>query len=306
MLLQNEFPLLRSYNLPSYNISYPKNGNYLISSLFLQVPSIILTIRKEKKILAKIIEKEHIDGIISDNRFGVYHAKIPSVYITHQLRVLSGFTTFFTTKIHQKIYEKFNEIWVPDIYGKSNFSGELSSTKLPKEQLKFIGVLSRFKLQKLPLKYNILVVLSGIEPQRTLLENKLLNELKHFNGKVLFIRGVFSEKEITASSNIMVKNHLLSHELEQVINESDLVIARSGYSTIMDMAVLGKKTFFIPTTGQKEQEYLAELMDFKKISPYSKQEDFNLNELKKVKKYHGFQPVKTTIHLELFQLFNSK
>ena len=111
-LLQKEFPQLRSLKLPSYSISYGKN---LKRNLLLQFPKILSAVKKERKIIAQIIEKEtNIVGIISDNRFGVLNAKIPSVYITHQLTVLSGFTTFFTRKIHQSIIKNFDECWVPD------------------------------------------------------------------------------------------------------------------------------------------------------------------------------------------------
>ena len=54
-------------------------------------------------------------------------------------------------------------------------------------------------------------------------------------------------------------SHLNGEELNQAMVDADIVISRSGYSTIMDLARLGKKAIFIPTPGQTEQtSYLAE------------------------------------------------
>lgn len=305
-MLQKEFPLLKSYTLPAYNIKYPKNGAFLKWKLFFQLPSIISAIKKEQEIVAQLIKDENIKGIISDNRFGVCSAKIPSVYITHQLNVLSGFTTFITSKIHQKIAQKFTEIWIPDTTEQPNFSGKLSCFEASKKPIKHIGILSRFQAKKTPIKYDLLLLLSGIEPQRTLLENKLLVELNNFKGSILLVRGILSNNKLLAPTNFKVINYLLSKDLENAINQSELVIARSGYSTIMDLAALGKNAFFIPTPGQNEQEYLAKLMQNHQIAPYSKQQHFNLKKLEAVKNYNGFSKTKTEVALKLFNLFNGK
>ncbi|WP_372746237.1 glycosyltransferase [Lutibacter sp.] len=272
--------------------------------LLLSIPSIISAVKKEKQLVAEIINKENLVGIISDNRFGVYSSKIPSVYITHQLNVLSGFTTFLTSKIHQKIIKKFTECWVPDVECEQNVSGKLGRLKSHNFTIKYIGVLSRFKKQEIALKYDLTVLLSGPEPQRTLLENKLLSELKNYVGNVLFIRGVLNDNEtISVAKNIKIVNYLLANELETALNESNLILARSGYSTIMDLAVLGKKAFFIPTPGQNEQEYLAKLCQLRKIAPFVKQKDFNLKKLEVLEEFEGFKQVETELDFGLFQLF---
>lgn len=307
VLLQKEFPFLKYYKLPSYNIKYAKKGKYLKLKLLLAAPSIFLASKKEERIVAQIIVKEQISGIISDNRLGVFSKKIPSVYITHQLKVLSGITTFFTSKIHQKFIQKFDECWVPDIKVKYNLSGELGHLNTNKIKTKHIGVLSRFQPKKETLKYDLLVLLSGPEPQRSLLEIKLLSELKDCQGSILFVRGVLTEKEeISASKNFKIVNYLLSKDLEVAINESDVIISRSGYSTIMDLAVLGKKAFFIPTPGQFEQEYLAERLKKMGIAPFVNQQNFTKENLKEITKYSGFNSIKTEIDLNLFKLFQGK
>ena len=303
-MLQKEFPFLKSYTLPSYNIKYTKSSKNLKFKLLLSIPSILLAVKKEKEITAKILAKENIVGIISDNRFGVYNAKIPSIYITHQLNVLSGNTTFITSKVHQKIIQKFTECWVPDNEDISNLSGKLGHLNNSKFPIKYVGVLSRFQNKEIAVKYNLLVLLSGPEPQRTLLEVKLINELKAFKGAVLFVRGVFDDaNKLVMQNNFKVVNYLLSNQLEEVVNASDVVIARSGYSTIMDLAVLGKKAFFIPTPGQFEQEYLAKRLMENGIAAYTTQEKFKLNQLDKIDSFSGFKAGKSIFNLDFFKLF---
>ncbi|WP_317043596.1 glycosyltransferase [Lutibacter flavus] len=314
LLLQKEFPLLKSIKLPSYNIKYSKTGRNLKFKLLLSVPSVISAVNKEHKIIAQIINKENIAGIISDNRFGVYNSKIPSVYVTHQLNVLSGNTTGITSRTHQKIIKNFNECWVPDFEDDQNFSGNLSHLEKHNFNLKYIGILSRLKSVKCKIENNLLVLLSGPEPQRTLLEEKVLEALKNYSGKVLFVRGTLnnnskleaSNPPTGQSGNIKIINFLLTTDLEKAIIKSEIVIARSGYSTIMDLAVLGKKAFFIPTPGQFEQEYLAELMQNKLIAPFSNQKEFNLERLTSLINYKGFEKSESKIDLKLFQLFEGK
>ena len=306
-LLQKEFPSLKSYKLPSYNIQYTKKGHSLKLSLLFRIPSIISTVKKEKKRIHEIIEKEKIKGLISDNRFGVYSKKIPSVYITHQLNVLSGNTTFLTSKIHQRIIRKYDQCWVPDIDSSNNLTGDLGHLKGNSLSVNYIGIISRFQFKKSEIKYDLLVLLSGPEPQRTELENKLLTELRNFKGNVLVVRGILSEQNSIAIPNkFKVKDYMLTDQLEKAINQSNFVIARSGYSTIMDLAALGKKAFFIPTPGQFEQIYLAERIKEKKIAPFCKQDDFSIDKLEQITKYTGFKNSTSKIELELFKLFDGK
>ncbi len=305
--MQKEFPLLKTYRLPSYNIQYAKKGQNLKYKLFCSIPSIIAAVKKERILVNEIIENEKIFGLISDNRFGVYSKKIPSVYITHQLNVLSEKTTYITTKIHQKIIQKFDECWVPDNAEGSNFSGSLGNLHTHKLSIKHIGILSRFQPKKSEINYDLLVLLSGVEPQRTFLENILLKELKSFGGRLLFVRGVLTKRNlIMAPKSFKIIDYLSSNELEKAINQSNIVIARSGYSTIMDLAALGKKAFFIPTPGQFEQWYLANSLKEKRIAPFCEQQYFSKEKLKEIENYNGFKIRKSSVDLELFKLFDGK
>ncbi|WP_179343333.1 glycosyltransferase [Winogradskyella ursingii] len=304
-LLRKEFPNLQSFDLPSYNITYPKKGKRLKLKLILDVPHFLKTIYKEKHFIQNFIENEKINGIISDNRFGVRHKNIPSVFITHQLRVLSGSTTWLSSRLHQYIISKFDECWVPDHSGIPNLSGKLGHVEDFKTTTKYIGPLSRFKKELLPKKYQLLVILSGPEPQRTYLEEKLLEELKSYEKKVLFVKGkVEIEQQLFTSGNITIYNFMTSKTLEKAINESELILSRSGYSTIMDLAHLKKKAFFIATPGQFEQEYLAKKLKASGIAPSCSQSDFKISMLKELEKYSGFKSIENDVDYEaLFSLF---
>lgn len=304
MLLQKEFPQLTSYKLPSYNIKFSK-GNRLKYKLFLNIPRFLIAAIKEREVTEEIISKENISGIISDNRFGVRSVKIPSVYITHQLNVLSGNTTSITSRFHQRIISKFDECWVPDNINKPRFSGELSRVKWKGLKVKFIGTISRFKRKSATNKYDLLVILSGPEPQRSILEKKLLVQLKEYNKIVLFVRGIISNDQAPyKNEKLEVVNYMLTEKLQQAISESGVIISRSGYSTIMDLNQLEKKAFFIPTPGQFEQEYLAKRMDELNIAPFSNQDNFELSMIEKLKNYKGFKKTEDqALNSELFKLF---
>jgi len=308
-LLKKEFPDLIHLELPSYNISYSKYGFLLKWQLIKKLTKLIIANNKEKKLIENIIENYHIDGIISDNRFGVYSTKktIPSVYITHQLKVFSGITTWLTTKIHHAIIKKFEECWVPDFEDKPNLGDKLSHIKSKNLNIKYIGALSRFsKKQKAHSLYKIMVLLSGPEPQRSILENKILAEFKDYNkGQIILVRGVVETIQTkTVTKNLTIYNFLTSDELENAIESSDLILTRSGYTTIMDLAFLEKKAFFIPTPGQTEQEYLAKRLANLNIAPYCNQNKFKIEKLKEIKNYKGFSSFKKETNFEaLFRLF---
>ena len=304
-LLRKEFPNLKYLELPSYNINYSRDGVSLKYKMLLNAPKIMRASTSEKSIVHKIIDKEGISGIISDNRFGVRSKKVPSIYITHQLNVFSGNTSFLTSLTHQKIISKFDSCWIPDYKGNISLAGKLSNLEHSKLNIKYLGPISRFSYEESPKKNDLLIILSGPEPQRSLLEKMLTAELKNNNKRILFVRGVLSEKqEVSQTKNIKTVNYMLFGELQAAINESELVLARSGFSTIMDLEKLMAKAFFIPTPGQYEQEYLAEYLEQKKIAPYANQQNFKIEMIDRIKQYTGFEKKEVTGKINFKKLFD--
>lgn len=307
-LLRKEFPALESIELPSYQISYSKKGALFKLKMISQIPNIRKTISEERKLISRLVEDRKIDGIISDNRLGVRSKKIPSVFLTHQVNVLSGNTSIFSSKLHQNVIKKFDECWVPDLEGPVNLSGKLGHSDRLDFDLKYIGPLSRMKKKDLPIKYDILALLSGPEPQRTLLEEKLTESLLQLDKKVLLVRGVVENTEKrTFNKHIEIVNFLGTQSLETAINESELIISRSGYTTIMDLAALEKKAYFIPTPGQYEQQYLAKRLKERGLVPSCKQDKFALEKLSEVEVYSGLKEMKSSLKgSELFRLFEGE
>jgi len=307
-LLRKEFPYLQTLELPSYQIEYAKNGKNFKWKLLRSCPKMIEAVLEEKKTIKKWIKKYGIDGIISDNRLGVFSQKVPSVFITHQLSVLTGNTTWITSKLHQHIIKKYVECWVPDVEGTPNLTGKLGHLKKADFNIKYIGPLSRMHKKEIPKIYDLMVVLSGPEPQRGLLEEKLKKELLNYNGNVIFIKGIIEKDQKKEQvENVAFYNFMNSRQLEQTFNESEMVLCRSGYTTIMDLAKLEKKAFFIPTPGQFEQEYLAEKLEKEGLVPYAKQDDFRIENILEIQNYKGLPHFDNAIDWnQLFQVFGNK
>lgn len=307
-MLRKEFPCLQTVELPSYEIEYAKNGANFKWKMLKNTPKMIEAVLEEKKIVKKWVKEFNLIGIISDNRLGVFNKKVQSVFITHQLNVLTGNTTWITSKLHQQVINKFDECWVPDFEDEPNLTGKLGHLKKPLFKLKYIGPLSRLERKELPIQYDLMVILSGPEPQRGFLEGILNEKLVDFNGKIIFIKGkVESEQKKEQIGNILYYNFMTTPELEQSFNESKMVLCRSGYTTVMDLAKLRKKAFFIPTPGQYEQEYLAKKLKKNGLVPYAKQDNFEIEDLETISEYKGLQIEEKPIHWKnLFCLFEGE
>ncbi|PQJ18995.1 glycosyltransferase [Nonlabens tegetincola] len=288
-LLKKEFPTLTFIELPSYEISYQNERGSLKLKLIKDSPRIWQAIRSEHKALQHLIIKYKLDGIISDNRLGLYTNLIPTVFITHQLQVLSGGTTWLSTQLHLHYIKKFDQCWIPDVKSYPNLSGKLSYNEDSDLKKIYLGPLSRFVPNNAQSHtYDLMVLLSGPEPQKSILERRLKKECEKFNGKVLFISGkVEKEQTIVKSGHITYCNYLDTQGLQKAFDRSKLILSRSGYTTVMDLQKLKKKAFFIPTPGQFEQEYLAEHLQKAGFAPYCNQDEFDINMLKMVDEYKG-------------------
>jgi uncharacterized protein (TIGR00661 family) len=261
-LLQQEFPDLQFITLKGYQINYSKNSWSLPFIIGKQIPKILSAIQYENDFLDEIVKEYSIHGIISDNRYGFYHEEIPSIFITHQLLIKTPFGKLADNYLQRLNYEyinSFSECWVPDNESSLNLAGELSHPETkPSIPVKYVGPLSRFKKANEKAEQHLLILLSGPEPQRTIFENLIIDQLSSYNSPVVLVRGLPSKgNALHPSSNITVHNHLPAAELGQKINEASLVISRCGYSTVMDLAILQKQSILVPTPGQTEQEYLS-------------------------------------------------
>ncbi len=263
-ILQNEFSQITILPLKGYHVHYSKSKWGFLFTILRQLPRISKTIRTEHAWLDTMIEKHQIDLVITDNRFGLYSSKIPCLFITHQLTVKAPFKwlEYLIQKVNYRFINRFTACWVPDMAGAVHAAGILSHPSLlPKIPVHYLGLISRFQLSIEAIKYDYCILLSGPEPQRTLLENKLLKDLHLINAKILFLRGMPGTTALPAiPSNVEIHNHLPTNALQKAIGASDYIICRGGYTSLMELFALKKKMLLIPTPGQTEQEYLAEIL----------------------------------------------
>lgn len=265
-LLQEAFPHLPLLHLQGYGVQYSRKN--VLLKILAQVPAIIRSVRKEHQWLQPIIKEHRIDVVISDNRYGLWSGNCKCILITHQLApALPKRMHWASSLLRRLIYsqvEHFTACWVPDVSDQSSsLSGTMGHpTILPKVPVHYPGWLTRFEQNSkndAKQEYKLLAILSGPEPQRTMLEKLLLEQLPDLQQPVLVVRGLPGETSIPhLPAHVTIVNHLAALDLQTAMLQSEYVITRGGYSTLMDAFTLQKKCIFIPTPGQTEQEYLCE------------------------------------------------
>ncbi|MEJ1237728.1 glycosyltransferase [Chryseolinea sp. T2] len=292
-----EFPLLKAIKLPAYAVEYPSSGNMTLKMLR-QMPRLRKVIKREHQVLEEIVAHEGAELVISDNRYGCWSAKVPSILITHQTTILlPAYMKWLRKSVawyNRKLIYHFTQCWVPDYPGAHSLAGKLARFPdgIP-ARFRYIGNLSRFSGTLPPIAvsqttYDVAVVLSGPEPQRSILENIILTQLTRTTLRAFVVRGTRHPTK-PLPDGVEGADFLNTEELEALVNKSACVVARSGYSTIMDLAKLGKKAIFIPTPGQTEQEYLARRLKLMKLAYSATQRQFNLKRAWRASKYYtGF------------------
>ena len=285
-LLRKHFPQLRYTYLAPLNLRYSK-GNRQVWAIAKALPKLVVWAMKDHMMLQALLREEHIDQVISDNRFGLYltaqrsnspkgglASNSETVYMTHQLYIMLPkgwrWAEKIASRLHARIYARFNKVWVPDYeeYEKS-LAGELSHPKafsIQHSAFRYIGPLSRFSLMPgyrdtgIPKNYDVVAVLSGLEPHRTMLEKEIKARYQDSDKQVLVVQGLMNRPNTKMKrANITTVPYLNDETLAQALRNARHIIARSGYSTIMDLEALGvmDKAELIPTPGQPEQEYLS-------------------------------------------------
>ena len=269
-LLRQRFPSLRTIEFPDYHIRVPKSKR-LILHLLIRWPWLLYHIRAERKTLQRLIAQHHFDVIVSDNRYGLWSPLAHCILITHQimLKAPKGFR-FGEGIVHRKLlrqFQHFDEIWIPDVEGVPNLSGDLSHQYPLPPHARYIGWMSRFAVSPdsidsaVAKNYDITVLISGPEPQRSYFEDILVKQMRELKGSFCIIRGCPDQPNRTSSeAHIDFVNHADDAALTQIIRSSRCLICRPGYSTLMDLIYLGKSAVLVPTPGQTEQIYLGERM----------------------------------------------
>lgn len=260
-VLRLEFPNLPFVEFPAYNMRYPKEN--MLWNVALKLPQLLSTFVKEQQMVKLLLRKNRIKAVISDNRYGCFHPDIPSILITHQVYPIVPLPSVEKSvqKYVQHLINQFNVCWIPDMpEASSSLAGKLAHPAI--HNGRFIGPLSRLFPQEINTNpfYKVLFLLSGPEPQRTYLESKIRNQVGDIDGNFALVQGLPNKADFPATKdgNLHIFPYLQADELSKLIANSDIVLCRAGYSTLMDLAFFGKKAIFIPTPGQTEQIYLAD------------------------------------------------
>ncbi len=289
-------PKLKFFNIPDYPLPYTKNPMFFLPNFAFCTPSILYNIKKEHDEIEKIVKKEGIQKIISDNRYGAYSSskRVPSYFIIHQLKYKAPFgITPITEFFNSFAQKKFNKILVPDFPEyEDSLAGELSHELrfFEKKNVKYLGILSDYRKENVKKDVDIFISVSGPEPQRSIFEESVLSQTKKLNKKVVISLGNPEREQIKEKKNLKIYSYLSREKREEILNRSKIVVSRSGYSTIMDLAELEKKAFFVPTKNQTEQEYLARFHREKGNAYFKDQGKINLEkDLEKAKKYKGLK-----------------
>ncbi len=261
-LLATEFSDVTFLWLPGYCIRYASSKRWFAAKILQQIPKILRAIWREHRWLKKAVEAYEIDMVIADNRYGLFHAKVPCIFVTHQLAIQTPFAWLsrWVEWLSYRFINRFTECWVPDFEGAGNLAGALSHPwRLPRVPVRYIGPLARFpKGKNNAMAYQWLLLLSGPEPQRMALETALLQVIPSLPGEVMLVRGLpGSASVLPVPAHCTVFNHLPTDDLAAAIAQSEYIISRPGYTTVMEMMALRKKCLLIATPGQTEQEYLA-------------------------------------------------
>lgn len=265
--------------LEGYNVTYSAINRFAQIGLLGQMPGILRAIQQERKWLKQVVADIQPDGIISDNRYGLYHKGVASVLITHQLRVMSGMGSRaddVVQQLHYRMLRHYNHIWVPDLPTAPGLAGALSHPERLPASCSYIGPLSRLERGADSTAGRLLILLSGPEPQRTILANILWQQACALAVPTVFVEGSPQASRAHVPSHIEHHSVLTHKELQPIVRAAHMVICRSGYSTIMDLVAMGKRAILIPTPAQTEQQYLARMLHKQHLFMEARQQGFNL------------------------------
>ena len=252
-MLRRELPGETIHELPPYRVEYRSRSmawNIARQAYYWQK-----TIRAERRATARLVEALGVDRIVSDSRFGCYHPGVHSVFLSHQLHPITHFAP--ASRAYRWQLNHFDEFWVPDDPGHKRLSGKLSDSA-GYDSVLYIGPLPHIMPSAGQEGYDLLALLSGPEPMRTRLEEIIVPQLRDMKYSSKIVRGLPTTAESLVLDGIETFNFTDTATLSPLLTAARYVIARPGYSTLMDLRALKKRAILVPTPGQTEQMYLAQ------------------------------------------------
>lgn len=256
--LSNEIHGINFLELKPYDPKY-SGAHKQVQKLMMQLPHFLSVYLSDKHRIHNFINKNKVDAIISDNRFSCRHNKVPSHYLTHQLRILKPESLHqwkLPALVHRYIINMYDSCLVPDM--KDSLFPELTKSDDLKLKPIYLGLLNRFgALAAGTIKKYILVILSGPEPQRTILEEIIIQKTYAIDENIVMVRGTEEPAKSRFPDHMITYNVANTHILRKLYEECSYVVCRSGYSSVMELMSMKIPAILIPTPGQSEQEYIA-------------------------------------------------
>jgi len=264
-LLKQEVPQCDFTELKDYPLPFSA-GKYFVPKFLATAPRMLAAIEREGAAVRRLLEERTFDLILSDNRFRVRSDRTPSFLISHQLRFMTppGLGPFeIVTETFNYLYmHKFDRIIVPDAADPAeNLSGRLSHEmrflKAPRK-VYYAGVLSSVARLDVPQDVDLFISISGPDPPRAQMEALILGHVRELDmGRIVVTLGKPEARGVQSlTDRVTVYGFLDRAGQQEMLNRAKMVVCRSGYTTMMELAELRKRALIIPTPGQTEQEYL--------------------------------------------------
>ena len=95
-------------DMPDYPMLLSENSRQFMAKSVIYWPLFIRKMQSSLSTLTKILEKRECDVIVSDARYDIYSKKIPSFFISHQMRIMNP----LRIKMLETGSETFNLFWV--------------------------------------------------------------------------------------------------------------------------------------------------------------------------------------------------
>jgi predicted glycosyltransferase len=298
------FPGLRCLNLPGYGVKY--SAGTFLPNILRQIPKILRRIRQEHHWLLHTVRNEGIDAVISDNRYGLWHPQIPCFILTHQAGVITGLGPLadaMVRRLHFSALQRFDQTWLVDVPQNPGLSGKLAHPPRLPQNARYIGWLSQLQAPERTTDAGyVLVLLSGPEPQRGILADMLWTQACAMPEQAfVFVEGKTDAVRTGLPPHIRHYPRASTAQLQDILAGASMVVCRSGYSSLMDLALFKKPAILIPTPGQTEQEYLARKLQIDGVFMHSPQQAFELRDALKAASRFPFRNIGSRDDFQLFE-----
>ena len=247
--------------IQDYDIGYKKVGPGAFD-IAIRFPGLLKAISAENVYFKKFSKKKKVDRIVADGRYGFFLEGVPSHFISNQLRFrysrpfnIDGIITEFFNNIQTK---KYTGILIPD-YEENSLGGMLDHNLnfFDRKKLHYIGIISGVSKKKVSKDIDVFISISGPGESRVDFEKKILESAPLLDGKIVVTLGEPGASGKAQKGRVTIFPYLNRHQQEAMLNRAKLVVSRSGYTTIMELAEIEQKAFLVPIPRHFEQEYLA-------------------------------------------------